>query len=724
MKKHELLAPAGDMECLRQAVFNGCDAVYIACKNFGARKFATNFSDDEIVAAIKFCHLYGVKIYVTMNTLVKNSEVEAFLKQVYFLHSHGVDALIVQDFGMICLLREKYPNLEIHASTQANTSSKETCQLFYDLGVKRVVFSRELSVDEIDQIDVPIEKEAFIHGALCISYSGCCLMSSMLGGRSGNRGECAGTCRLPYTLEKNGKVISDKKYLLSTKELNTSSEMNRLMDSSIYSFKIEGRMKNPLYVGFITRLYRRLIDGDNVALDQELDKLKTIFNRKFTTGRLFGESDEGLMNRESPNHLGLNIGKVIDVNDKKIKIKLDKGRKINQYDAIRFLNSKKGLVINFLYDESMKLVSSSDNVFYIDNKVGLTTCDTVSKTQDYLLNKEFSLNAEKRIGVSFRVRAKLGFPLFVEISDGVHKFSIEREGVAEAIKAPSTKEDFLKQLKKLGNTPFALNNVEFEVDEGIFVQIRLLNEIRRELVERLIAARENDKAKVEEVECVFEKFTDTASCSSKRVCCLVHNERQLVTCLDLDVSRVYVTSKGLYEKYKDDSHVYYALERCVNNIDDKLVSRNFVSDYFEFGARDIVGNYSLNVTNIYTAYYLRKLGLKSIPLSVELTESEIEKFIECYRCKFGLTLFEVMSYGRVCNMVIKGNILDIEKNIFEYNLVDFKLRKFPVYFNGVNTYILNYEVRKIQKNESYGFVRLDFYDEDCDKIRQVVKMYQ
>ena len=219
--KKELLAPAGNFECLRQAVYNGCDAVYLACKNFGARKFANNFTNEEILDALKFCHLYGVRVYVTMNTLVKDSEVESFLDQVRFLHKNGVDALLVQDFGMICLLREKFPNLEIHASTQANTSSYETCAFYKKIGVKRVVFSRELSIDEIDSIDVNIEKEAFIHGALCISYSGCCLMSSMLGGRSGNRGECAGCCRMKYSLFDDEKRVKSNKYLLSTKELNT-----------------------------------------------------------------------------------------------------------------------------------------------------------------------------------------------------------------------------------------------------------------------------------------------------------------------------------------------------------------------------------------------------------------------------------------------------------------------------------------------------------------------
>ena len=307
MKKIELLSPAGNMDSLIAAVEAGCDAVYLGGTLFGARAFAGNFNDDEIIEAIKYCHLYGVKVYVTMNTLVKNNEVDDFLKQALFLHQNGVDALIVQDFGMICYLREKYPNLEIHASTQANICSKDVCLLYHRLGVKRVVFARELSLEECEAIDVPIEKEIFIHGALCISYSGCCLMSSMLGGRSGNRGECAGVCRMPFYLKKGNSTLQKNRYLLSTKELNTTGNFASLINSNIDSFKIEGRMKGPLYVGFITRLYRRLLDGEDVDLSFELDSLRTIFNRDFTKGRLFLESDIGLMNQDSPNHRGLRI---------------------------------------------------------------------------------------------------------------------------------------------------------------------------------------------------------------------------------------------------------------------------------------------------------------------------------------------------------------------------------------------------------------------------------
>ena len=278
MKKHELLVPVQDMECLKQAIANGADAVYGGCQNFGARKFAKNFTDEEMIEAIRLCHLYDVKFYVTMNTLVKDAEVSDFLKQVEFLYKNGVDAIIMQDFGMISYVLKKYPNLEVHASTQFNNSSYDVVKLLYDMGVKRVVMSRELTLQEIEEIDVPIEKEVFIHGALCISYSGCCLMSSMIGGRSGNRGECAGSCRLPYKLYYKDRLLSDSKYLLSTRELNTSSRFLELLNSNIYSFKIEGRMKSPEYVGFITKLYRRLIDnsGNISDLDLETEKLKTI----------------------------------------------------------------------------------------------------------------------------------------------------------------------------------------------------------------------------------------------------------------------------------------------------------------------------------------------------------------------------------------------------------------------------------------------------------------
>ncbi len=716
MNKHELLVPAGNMECLKQAVFNGCDAVYLACKNFGARKFANNFTNEEIITAIKFCHLYGVKVFVTMNTLVKNDEVDAFLEQAYFLHRNGVDALIVQDFGMICLLRKKYPNLEIHASTQANVCSKDVCKLYYDLGVKRVVFARELSIDEIDDIDVPIEKEAFIHGALCISYSGCCLMSSMLGGRSGNRGECAGCCRMPFSLVEEDKVISNNKYLLSTKELNTSEYIDRLLDSSIYSFKIEGRMKSPIYVGFVTRLYRRLIDREVFDLKEEIKKLMTIYNREFTSGRLFNASDSELMNIKSPNHIGLQIGKVIDVKNNKIKIELDSGNVLNQYDAIRFLNSNKGFIVNFLYDNKMNLVNSSNSICYVDNKVDLKENDIVCKTQDYLLEKEFENVDKKKIPISFNVYAKLGKNLKISISDGINEFSSDIDAVQSALNAPTTKESIIKQLSKLGDTPFICDSFNIDMDDNIFIQIKILNDIRRDLVGKLIDLRENKKCEVIENDVSFD-YENLNNNTLKS--CSIYNEEQLIACLEL-FDRIYVNDINLYKKYESNEKVYYVYPRC--SYDKTFLSRNLISDYVDFKSSKFVGNYSLNVTNIYTAYYLKKLGLDVITLSVELTKDELIQFYNEYKKKFGGCSFEILCYGLIENMIIKGNILNLKPNCYNYQIIDFKNRKFNVYYDGINTHILNYECRNYDKDllKKYFSLRYDFFNENSTLIFNAV----
>ena len=719
MPKHELLIPAGDMDSLRQAVYNGADAVYLGCKLFGARKFAKNFDNEEIVEAIKFCHLYGVKIFVTMNTLVKNDEVDTFINQAKFLHENGVDALIVQDFGMICLLREMFPNLEIHASTQFNNSSFETCKLLYDIGVKRVVFSRELTIDQIDNIDVPIEKEAFIHGALCISYSGCCLMSSMLGGRSGNRGECAGCCRMKFNLLDGNSYINKDKYLLSTKELNTSSCIDRLINSSIYSFKIEGRMKSPLYVGFITRFYRNLIDGKMMNFEEETDKLKTIFNREFTLGRLFDVYDHELMNTNSPNHIGLDIGKCSIYKDK-IKIELNDNVTLNQYDAIRFKNSNKGLIINFLYDEKMLLTNSATGICYVDNKIELDEDDLVSITQDYLLGKEFENIDEKKINVTFDVKCKLNSSLIVSINDGENIVTLEDGNIESALNVPTSKEVIIEKLSKLGDTPFICNDFNIELDENVFVPMKVLNELRRRVCEELINIRRDKKKEVIINNNInFDKFTDSDKITNNKTC-YVFTEEQLKFALDNNFERIYVKDKELYELYKSNNSIYLVIDRCSYDYND-ISDNSFVSDYMDFSDKNIIGNYTLNVFNIYTAYYLRKLGLEVVPLSVELNEFEILSFLKLFKEKFGTCKFEILKYGRVENMIIKGNILDLDINSYSYKLEDFKNRLFPVFYDGINTHILNYEMVNLGLQDVMNcYFRYDFYDEGVNTFNNIL----
>ncbi|MCI6899178.1 MAG: U32 family peptidase [Tenericutes bacterium] len=727
MIKHELLAPAGNMECLKQAIFSGADAVYVGCKKFGARKFASNFTNDEIIEAIKLCHLYGVKIYATMNTLVKNDEVDSFLNQVEFLHKNGIDAILIQDFGMLCLVLEKYPNLEVHASTQANTSSKETAELFYKLGVKRVVFSREMSLEEINSIDVPIEKEVFVHGALCICYSGCCLMSSQIGHRSGNLGECAGSCRLPYTLKHNGKILANNKYLLSTKELNTSTNFKELLESNISCFKIEGRMKSPEYVGFITRFYRNLIDNyEQTNIKKANSELKTIFNRGFTTGHLFNCTEEELMNTKSPNHIGLQIGKVIEVTKDKIKMQLDKP--LNQQDGIRFLNSNKGLIVNYLYNKNKKLVNTATDICYIDNKIGLTENDIVCKTIDYNLNKSLKELPSRKIPVTITVEAHINKNLSIElIDDQNNKISLQGNIVEKARTEAITQERIKQQASKLGNTPFECQNVHLKCDEEIFISIKELNDIRRSAVEKLIKKRQNCKVKFESKNVEFKKLQTEKM--SPGIVAIVKTEEQLLTCLSNNIERIYTEVKPLYEKYKCKQTVFYKSKRCQLELKDNVYNSSLVSDYFDFSKyEELSGDYGLNVYNIYTAYYLHKLGIQAVTLSVELSQLEIEQFIRLYESTFKeKSTFQMLCYGTVENMIIKGNILNINKDDYDYCLTDIKSRVFPVFYDGVLTHVMNFEQRR-EKLSSYLKeniqIRLDFHQETKDEVYSIIKKYQ
>lgn len=727
MIKHELLAPAGNMECLKQAIFSGADAAYVGCKKFGARKFASNFTNDEIIEAIKLCHLYGVKIYATMNTLVKNDEVDSFLNQVEFLHKNGIDAILIQDFGMLCLVLEKYPNLEVHASTQANTSSKETAELFYKLGVKRVVFSREMSLEEINSIDVPIEKEIFVHGALCICYSGCCLMSSQIGHRSGNLGECAGSCRLPYTLKHNGKILANNKYLLSTKELNTSTNFKELLESNISCFKIEGRMKSPEYVGFITRFYRNLIDNyEQTNIKKANSELKTIFNRGFTTGHLFNCTEEELMNTKSPNHIGLQIGKVIEVTKDKIKMQLDKP--LNQQDGIRFLNSNKGLIVNYLYNKNKKLVNTATDICYIDNKIGLTENDIVCKTIDYNLNKSLKELPSRKIPVTITVEAHINKNLSIElIDDQNNKISLQGNIVEKARTEAITQERIKQQASKLGNTPFECKKVHLKCDEEIFISIKELNDIRRSAVEKLIKKRQNCKVKFESKNVEFKKLQTEKM--SPGIVAIVKTEEQLLTCLSNNIERIYTEVKPLYEKYKCKQTVFYKSKRCQLELKDNVYNSSLVSDYFDFSKyEELSGDYGLNVYNIYTAYYLHKLGIQAVTLSVELSQLEIEQFIRLYESTFKeKSTFQMLCYGTVENMIIKGNILNINKDDYDYCLTDIKSRVFPVFYDGVLTHVMNFEQRR-EKLSSYLKeniqIRLDFHQETKDEVYSIIKKYQ
>ena len=642
----ELLCPAGNKESLIAAINSGANAVYLSGKKFGARAFAANFSNEELKEAIRIGKVYGVKIYVTMNTLVKENEIEEFLEQVEFLYSNGVDAILMQDFGMICLCLKKYPNLEIHASTQAHNSSLQGIDFLYKLGVKRVVLPREMSLDEIKLIKTPIEKEVFIHGALCVSYSGRCLMSQVLGGRSGNRGECAGCCRFKWKLYKSDKLLKEG-YLLSMKELNLSEDILRLTPY-VDSLKIEGRMKSPTYVSFITSYYRKILDGEKIT-DIDRENLQSLFYRGYTKGHLLNNKD--LVNTKSPNHIGLPIGKVIDVTDSKITILLDK--ELAQEDGIRFLESGKGLIVNYLYDMKDRLISkgSPKQKIILDNKIGLTSLDTVSLTTNHKLITKFD-NITKKVDIAIKVIAKINEPL--EISFIKDNIIIKEKGniVERAKSAIVTKERIISQVKRLGNTPFNCHEIDVLLDDDIFIPMGEINVLRRTLTERLIGK-------------------------------LMMNFKEPVI---KDINLDYINSNDI------DINNYKSIEECQFDIKDR---RGIIHEIIDGREKDFIAASSCNITNSYTAYFLSYYDYKGAFLSTELTDYELNYLVSNIKKKTSIKLFVENNINNKV-MTIKGNILNIDKSN-DYYLVDPKNRKFKVIYDGRLTNI--YSPYKLDRNE-------------------------
>lgn len=722
MKKPELLSPAGNMDALKAAIHNGADAVYIGGKDFGARKFADNFDQNEIIDAIKYAHLYNVKVYVTANTIIYENETEDFISYLKFLYESGVDAVIMQDIGMISLIRKLIPDLEIHASTQTNNCNDETLKLFKNLGVTRVVMARELSLEQINNLKTDIEKEIFIHGALCICYSGCCLFSSLNGGRSGNRGKCAGPCRLPYTLIKNDHTIkTEGLYLLSPKELNTSKKIKEILNSNVQSLKIEGRMKSPEYVGFVTKMYRELIDN-NYTNQSETD-LKKLFNRQFTEGHLFENKNKDLMNIKSPNHIGVEIGKVIDTK-KQIKIKLSDN--LSQNDGIRFKESNKGLIINKLYNDKGLLVNSAKKgeIVYLDNKINLSSLDTVLKTTDYKLIEELKKYEEKKIPINFTVILKEGKNIEITISDSKHTITKTGSIIQKSINSPITEENITKQLSKLGGTPFTINKININMENNLFVSLKELNELRRNLTQELILERTKIDRKIANI---TRNKQIKKSKNNITINAFVTNEIQLKTLLN-KVNNIYTDDYRLYLKYKNQN-IYFKLDRTMIDLPEYsnenllLTELGSINKYSK--NNNCISDYTLNVVNADSTEYFEKQGIQKVTLSPELSFNQIKDI-----ANYGNT--ELIIYGTLELMVMNHCIISTNDKCpncktNKYYLQNKQKELFPIVTKNCKTHIMHHNkinlIDDLEKLKEIGVTnfRLEFFDENESQILNILK---
>lgn len=479
MNKPELLAPAGDMACFMAAINAGADAIYLGGEEYGARAYASNFSKEELCEALSYAHLFGVKVYLTVNTLVKEREFDRLVSFIKPFYEHGLDGVIVQDLGVLLELKESFPGLELHASTQMGISGSFGAKLLKDFGVCRIVPARELSLDEICDIKqrVGIDIESFIHGAMCYCYSGHCLYSSFLGGRSGNRGRCAGPCRLPFEVFGKKDV-----YPLSLKDMCTVSILPQLLDSGIDSFKIEGRMKNPYYVAGVTSIYRKYIDlyqenpnsNDTVRVsEKDMELLKKLYLRV--------DLQEGYYHRH---------------------------------------NGREMITIH---------------------KPGYHSADE----KEFLSIKEKYLDCDRKIKLFAEIRLKIGEKLFITIWDekGNTTSLCMKEIVLAAQKRPVLKEDVLKQLNKTGNTPFYFETISVIMDDNVFVSLKALGEIRRDvliLFQKQLEDLSNPRIQMQSIQdaCIRDKCNFQVITSSDKNDETIHkkklSDRYRICCQNLE----------------------------------------------------------------------------------------------------------------------------------------------------------------------------------------------
>lgn len=511
----ELLAPAGDRECLAAAIANGADAVYFGLDHgFNARARATNFQVDDLPEVMRLLHRHGLKGYVTLNTLVFDDELAAFAETVRAVAGAGVDAVLIQDVGAARLIREVAPSLAIHASTQMTLTSAETIDLAQQLGMVRVVLAREASIDEIIEIrkQTPMPLEVFVHGALCVAYSGQCLTSESFGGRSANRGQCAQACRLPYELVCDGKDVNlgDQRYLLSPQDLAAYALSPDLIAAGIASFKIEGRLKTPEYVAAITSHYRRAIDtamaGKPVSFTpRDVEEMELTFSRGFSPGWLDGIDHKMLVPAASSSKRGVRLGTVVSTGRGRVMIELAPGLAagVKRGDGVAFDCGKTSddAIGGRVYEVFADGVSRTDAV--TSGRVELAFAhdgldvnavavgQAVWKTDDPVitsrLRKSFSGEIRRRQPVDLEVTATAGEPLRVvaSLAAGQSVTVYSAEAAQVATRHPLDEATLREQLGRLGATPFELRGLVVTISGNPMLPLSLLGRLRKDLVAAL-----------------------------------------------------------------------------------------------------------------------------------------------------------------------------------------------------------------------------------------------
>lgn len=780
----EILSPVGDFKCLKAAVQNGANAVYLGAEEFNARYSASNFNNEGLEKAIIYAKTRNVKVHLVLNILIKNNEFENALSLAKMAYELGVDAIIVQDLGLALTLIKTFPDLPIHASTQMTVHNLEGVKTLEKLGFKRAVLSRELSFEEIDYIckNSNIEIETFIHGALCVSYSGQCLLSSIIGGRSGNRGKCAGTCRLPYELIDENEKIMDKGYLLSTRDLCGLEYLPNLVKSGVICFKIEGRMKTPEYVATVTRIYRKYLDkilnNEKYIIEEaDIKELQLVFNRGgFSNGYFDKEANKNLIFKEKPNNMGIYLGKILKYNSNKghITLKLEDNLSIGDKIAI----DNKGISNNYTISEMMinnsniKSATKNSTVttgrmkgpININDKIYLIESKKLTElsTNSYQNVENIQLLIDCDLIIKKNENIKISANIISNYFNNIHCEIITDIIPEEAKNAPITKEKIIEQFNKTKNTIFKFNNINITLENNIFLTISSINELRRLILNNLEIKLEKsikrDARKILSSNKIKELINKQDIINNKKTTISLllnilnknYNYLNLKNIDKLYIPLKYFTNPTFKETINDLSknfnlYIYMPnimkknyinlLNLNINNIMNTynikgvVISHIYQLNWFKNYNLDIIGNYTLNLFNNISINNLENFGIKEFTLSPELDRETLSSLSNSNKNT------ELIVYGKIpvmnSNYCVLGKsnkcykecskyCQNLSKKFYLKDRLNFKFRVIPDNIDTVST-IYNSKITSITwKDFNVENLRIDILDEDIDTINLIV----
>ncbi len=653
-KKTELLAPAGTYEAVVSAINAGADAIYLGGDDFNARNSNKNFSNEEIEDIVKLASLYGVRINLAVNTLIKDVEYSRLIAFLDNMYKAGVYAFIVQDISLLKLIKERYEGVRVHASTQLSAHSMLDVLNLSMLGFDRVVLARECSFDEIKAIkeSTNVELEVFIHGALCVSYSGQCLMSSLIGGRSGNRGLCAQPCRKPFALVDTtiNKSVMDG-YLLSPKDISQIDNVDRLIEIGIDSLKIEGRMKSPMYVYQSVKSYREKIDSLNSNFEFDLKanrkKLLSVFNRggDHSEGYFDIHSSADMMSIHTPKSSGTFLGVVTDYNKVSGKCVIKLQDDLVCGDGIEIWTKNKNHVGTNINKEGKYGQS-----YLLNIKGEINNGDKVYKSYDKALIDEIKPNFAKltrKNNADATFECIVGKPFTFSVTCEGVTITKQTEVVSENTEMPLKKEVIMEKLSKSGNTPFSINFVDFKLDDTAFIQLKSINELKRDVLAELEEAIRKGTNRDSVREFTYKNEIDNIELEKEFIVYL-EDLAKLDDIIDLEFERLYIPfDNGLKTKLPEilakceeyGKDVYIKLP-TITSTDTEILIDNDIEELKELGINgfvvsnygqmlmcqgtDIVLDYNFNIINKNSIEYLQSLeDTKSVTISMEATLDEI-----------------------------------------------------------------------------------------------------